>query len=51
MKIVAIVVGVIISALLIVFAFIFDFLGWILYFVFGGFIALIYWLTEGRKKK
>jgi hypothetical protein len=51
LKILAIVVGVIIAVLVVVFAFIFDFIGWILYFVFGGLVALIYWLTEGRKKK
>ena len=39
-----------VSVVLVV-GFVFDLLGWMLYFVFGLVIIGIYWLTTGRKQQ
>ncbi|HOR47445.1 MAG TPA: hypothetical protein PLX04_03000 [Caldisericia bacterium] len=46
-----IILGVLSVSVVLVVGFVFDLLGWMLYFVFGLVIIGIYWLTTGRKQQ
>jgi hypothetical protein len=46
-----IILGILSVSVVLVIGFVFDLLGWMLYFVFGLVIIGIYWLTTGRKQQ